>query len=1074
MSQAPTLDAARQPLGSLAVQVRRVTGSVIGRPLEVRILEEEMASARSRMTCVTLEGEPGIGKTRLLLAAAEMASSNGFATIAVTADEEIRGPFLVARSIFASPAAVEAADSTPAEQPLHRAVGSISGQDEPGLEGLSPDQRLLRAFDLAAVAISALGSVRPLAILVDDVQWADDDSLRLLRYALRTVSSSPVLFVFSIRPEEMAMVTEAVTLVADMERMGLLRRLRLTRFGQVETIEFLQQALGGRIHPASAATIHAQAEGVPFILDEIAHAYRDSGMLQRIDGMWALAKNAERLVPSAVRTLIQRRGARLPETARLALAEAAVIGRSFSLRDLAAVRAHLGGDRADTALLDEDLAPAVATGLLAHAPENSPADFTFAHEQVREFAASMISAPRRRGIHAAIVELLTANREPSPESLPLLAHHALAAGDAERAARCAAGAARAALAAHAPEEVLRLVDLGLPAASAAQDRLALLTARDEALEMLRRPGERLDGLAELAALAEALGDTHLGFEVTLRRAAVLRLEGDEERAAESARRVRALAGERGDRRAELTACLELGQGLLRTPIGEGYTPTAVDADFDGAEEAYRRAEELAGELGDDHALAAATRELGVISLSRARQWFVERVAAGEHIPIMLRVASGETPEEIVPDLPIAPLLQDATARFERALEMYERLGDRRGVMSSIIAMAYGSFGADIHFGPTAARRIEEIRRLSTEMSALSQESERAVAEAQMLYGVHVFARAKVVPDLAVSRGEEAHRQARALGDRGLEFAAAGGTALACLDLGDTDGAERWLDHASAAAAAAPTPLRARQLDLWRGQARAVLGDPDGMRECFDRAVQQATNQASGPGRAEALARLALEAARLGADREDQDLLEVAERAAVEVKAIVPALPGHPPWGAQADAALSQAALAQGRAEDALTAARSAFGWLMSTHREDVFPEILVPVGRAVMAAGTDQERQTVQTMTQAMLAFVAQRTIDEEIRVRWFRGPVGRAMSEIGGPIDPASAPRGFDALEGLDEDDQELLRLLTQGMPNRDIAERLDVPEDQMVVRLGRLYAKIGVSSRADATTFAFRERVV
>jgi DNA-binding NarL/FixJ family response regulator len=109
-----------------------------------------------------------------------------------------------------------------------------------------------------------------------------------------------------------------------------------------------------------------------------------------------------------------------------------------------------------------------------------------------------------------------------------------------------------------------------------------------------------------------------------------------------------------------------------------------------------------------------------------------------------------------------------------------------------------------------------------------------------------------------------------------------------------------------------------------------------------------------------------------------------------------------------------------------------------------------------------------------MLAFVAQRTIDEEIRVRWFRGPVGRAMSEIGGSIDPASAPRGFDALEGLDEDDQELLRLLTQGMPNRDIAEHLDVPEDQMVVRLGRLYAKIGVSSRADATTFAFRERVV
>jgi DNA-binding NarL/FixJ family response regulator len=1024
------------------------------------------------MTCVTLEGEPGIGKTRLLLAAAEMAAANGFATIAVTADEEIRGPFLVARSIFASPVALETAESTTAEEPLSRAVGSISGRDEPGLESLSPDQKLLRAFDLAAVATSALGSVRPLAILIDDLQWADDDSLRLLRYAIRTVSSSPVLLVFSIRPEEMAMVTEAVTLVADMERMGLLRRLRLARFGQVETIEYLQQALGGGIHPASAATIHAQAEGVPFILDEIAHAYRDAGMLQQIDGVWALAKNAERLVPSAVRTLIQRRGARLPETAKLALAEGAVIGRSFSLRDLAAVRAHLGGDRADPALLDEDLAPAAATGLLTQAPDSSPADYTFAHEQVREFAAGMISAPRRRGIHAAIVELLTANGEPPPQSLPLLAHHALAAGDAQRAARCSVEAARAALAAHAPEEVLRLVDLGLPAASAAQDRMALLTARDEALEMLRRPGERLDGLAEMSALAEALGDTHLGFEVTLRRAAVLRLEGEEDRAAESARRLRALAGERGDRRAELMACLELGQAVLRTPIGEGYVLTPVDADFDAGEEAYGRAEQLAEELSDDRALAAVNRELGVISLSRARQWFVERMAAGEHIPIMLRAASGETPEEILPDLPIAPQLQEASRRFERALEMYERLGDRRGVMSSIIAMAYGSFGADIHFGPTAARRIEEIRRLSTEMSALSQESERAVAEAQMLYGVHVFSRAKVVPDLAVSRGEEAYRQARTLGDRGLEFAAAGGTALAYLDLGDAEEAARWLDRASAAAAAAPTPLRARQLDLWRGQARARLGDVHGMREHLDRAVQQATKQGSSAGRAEPLARLALEAARLGADRADPELLQLAERAAAEAKEMLPALPGHPPWGAQADAALSQAALAAGRTEDAVTAARSAIAWVMSTHREDAFPEIFIPVGRVIMAAGTDQERQTLQTLIQAMLAFVAQRTIDEEIRVRWFRGPVGQALSEIAGPID--AAPRDLGALEGLDEEDGRLLRLLTQGMTNRDIAERLEVTEEEMVVRLGRLYAKIGVSSRADATTFAFRERVV
>ena len=82
---------------------------MVGRPLELAAVEQEFASARRRMTCLTLEGEPGIGKTRLLVAIQELGRTQGFVPVAVTADEEIRGPFLVARSIFASPEAFELA-----------------------------------------------------------------------------------------------------------------------------------------------------------------------------------------------------------------------------------------------------------------------------------------------------------------------------------------------------------------------------------------------------------------------------------------------------------------------------------------------------------------------------------------------------------------------------------------------------------------------------------------------------------------------------------------------------------------------------------------------------------------------------------------------------------------------------------------------------------------------------------------------------------------------------------------------------------------------------------------------------
>ena len=1064
-------------MSPLALRVRRVTGSVVGRKVELDAITQELASARAgRLSALTLEGEPGIGKTRLLVAAAELATAEGFTTLAVTADEELRGPFLLARGIFASSATHER-DDNGAGEPLQRVLDAISGRDDPTLDALSPDHKLLRAFDLAALAIRALATANPLALLIDDFQWADEDSVRMLRYIVRADADVPVFLGLATRPEELAVIREAVTLIADMERMGMVRRLKVARFTQLETTEFVQQVLGGEVNLPSAATMHAQAEGVAFIVEELARTYREMALIQEIDGVWTLARNAERLVPSAVRTLIQRRAARLPDETKRDLADAAILGRSFSLKDLRSIKAQLGASEedCDPTVLAESLAPAVQAGLLVEHPTESPADYSFTHEQVREFAAALLNAGRRRAIHAALVDMLTADGDPAPASLSLLAQHALAAGDSDRAVRFSISAARAALDARAAEEALRVVDLALPAAAAAQDRVALLTSRDDALDMLRRPADRLEGLAELAALAGALGDLHLELTVTLRRAAALRVSGEEDRAAELATSVREAANAQGDRQAELSACLELGQDLLRSPLGESFGAPR-DVDMDGAEEAYRRACELAQELGDDAALAAATRELGVVSISRARDGFVGQIERGESGPIMARIAAGETLGEILPDMAFTHLIDEGIARYERAIELFEQIGDRRGVMSAIIARAYVNFGIDIHL-LGAARRIEEIRRLTTQLTSLTRESERAAIEAQMLYGVQVFARAKVVPDLALTRGEDAHRHARHLGDRSLEFAAAAGLALTHLELGDVDEAERWLDRAAEAAAAAPTPLRARQLDVARGMARAAAGDTKGMRELLERGVRLATEQGRPAARCEALARLALEGALLGAATNDGALLALAERSAQDAKELVPTLPGHPPWGAEADAALAQVALARGEHDEAAEAARSALEALRSAHFEDLFLRIVLPAARVLLATGTEEERAALRDQLTTTAALVAQRITDESIRVQWFRGPLGRELSSLAGrsPGEGSSETARADVTGvGLAEDDTGLLWLLIEGRTNREIAAELGMSEEVVARRLTEMYAKIGVSSRGQAAMFAFREGVV
>jgi tetratricopeptide (TPR) repeat protein/DNA-binding CsgD family transcriptional regulator len=1062
------------PFSPMALDVHRVSGDVVGRPAELRAIEQELAAARSgRLVGITLEGEPGIGKTRLLLAAADRAAAAGSTVIAVTADEELQGPFLVARSILGSPEAMQAATQRQTSEALRHCLDSMSGQDDPGLASLPPDRRLLRTFDLGAVAFRALAVERPLAVLIDDLQWSDEDSLRLLRYVVRTDGASPIFLMFAIRPEEFAFVSEAVNLVADMGRMGVVRRLRVERFSQAETRELVTQTLGGPVDGAGAAVMHAQAEGVPFIVEEMANAYREAGMIQQIDGVWTLAGNADRLVPSAVKTLISRRAAKLPDPTKRLLALAAILGRRFSLQDLREVQLRVDGAALDPAALAETLAPAVEAGLLIEQQESSAADYSFQHEQVREFASATLSAPARRDVHQAIVALLMSG-EPSPASLPLLATHAKAAGDGAVCVRFSVEASRNALAANAPEAVLRVVELALPSASTPQERVNLLDARDRALDMLRRPADRMQGLAELAALAEALGDERLQIDVQLRRAAALRTAEEYDRAAELAREVRQLAVTRGDRASELAACMELGQDLLHAAAGESFGPIANEVDLDGAEEAFTRAIELGEDAGDDPIVAAASREAGVIELSRIRGWFVEQVELGRHIPIAQRVAAGETLEDIAQELPIAPGIYRAFGLFQRALELYERLGDRRGAMSTIIALAYLSWAPDIHMGSNAGRHIEEIRRLTSTLRAFTNESERAALEAQMLYGSHVFGRAKVIPDMALTKGRDAYRYAGEIGDRALQFLAAGGTGLSYLDLGDVDEARAWIDRAATVASELPSPHRARKLETWRGIVDAAAGDTRGMREHLEQAVQQATDAGHAASRCDALARLAVESARLATSRNDEELMELADRTGIEASELSDTLPGHAPWGAQADAARALVALARGSAEEATALALAAAGAMRQARHEDLNLDVLLPVARVLKETGAPEWESELRPFLQLSLAMVAQRTIDEDVRVRWLRGPSGARMVELAGSLDVAGGGTTHGNGDGPPDEDRRLLESLVHGKTNREIGEDLGIDETMVTRRLGELFATIGVSSRADATAFAFRERIL
>src|SRR5207244_12112389 len=136
--------------------------------------------------------------------------------------------------------------------------------------------------------------------------------------------------------------------------------------------------------------------------------------------------------------------------------------------------------------------------------------------------------------------------------------------------------------------------------------------------------------------------------------------------------------------------------------------------------------------------------------------------------------------------------------------------------------------------------------------------------------------------------------------------------------------------------------------------------------------------------------------------------------------------------------------------------------------EDLDLGIVLPAARAVLAGGPPEMQDMVRGFLRMLLSRIAQGTVDDEMRVRWLRGPIGRELAELAGPMEQSPAP-STDAPH-LDEVDTHLLHLLTQGSTNREMADELGLDETTIAQRLAGLLASIGASSRAQATSLAFR----
>ncbi len=424
----------------------------VGRATELEELAARLdAALDGRAGVVLLAGEPGIGKSRL---AAEFGRLAGARAVPV-----LWG------------GCTDAADA-PAYWPWRRVLRGWLGPlpDELAALGAGCGAVTGGRFALADAVtrfLTTAASAAGLVVVLDDLQWADAASAALLGHVAREAGGARLLVVGTFRPAELAAPLPGVRL----DLGGLTA-------GEIGT------ALPG-VSPARAAVLAERAGGNPFLVGELVRAWR--------------AGTPDEEVPAAVRDVVRARLARLPAACRDLLAAAAVLGREIDPDLLAGVTGRPPGD-----LLD-DLAPALADGVLEHSPARRP---RFVHDLLREAVLADADAAR---VHARAARFLAA-RADDPDVLPSLAAHALAGlphGDRRAAVGWARRAAEQATGRRSHEDAARFCAAALDAGRATlgpEERGELLLSLAQARACCHDISGAVAACRTLADLARETGD----------------------------------------------------------------------------------------------------------------------------------------------------------------------------------------------------------------------------------------------------------------------------------------------------------------------------------------------------------------------------------------------------------------------------------------------------------------------------------------------------------------------------------------------------------------------------------------
>ncbi|HEX6467705.1 MAG TPA: AAA family ATPase [Streptosporangiaceae bacterium] len=497
----------------------------VGRERELAVLDGALDATRSRMSLVILQGDPGVGKTRLVSVVAQRARKKGFTVLAGRCTDPARLPYEPLA------AAIDRLAGTSAALLLRAGVDQECGQlvrlapslsapplslSVPSVPEPAAQRHQLTAVSerhqlVAAVRtfFERLAMVRPVLLIIDDLHAATTESLQLLRALLWDTEKLPVLIVATSRPvPDMVDATEADQEVLELHELQALGRVVPVPPFRLDDVTAALSSVTGdaaTIEREEAARLHRVTGGNAFLVTEVLRDLAGAGSLDRL------------AVPDSVTRMVRERLSRLSRDARQ-LVNVLAVGEQLTS---AALRTAMDVDHLTFLAAAEEV---LATGLVSMPPSGW---CQFSHELTRTAIYDGLSSPRAGMLHGRVADALRASEPQIMETRPyVVATHLLAAAerdrDPERTAEAVAAVERAAEDAserlaygEAVAWYRRLVQLLEDGSAAPAERLAEALVRCGRAMWLAGDPQARETLVRAAELAEGTDRKGLIVEAAL-------------------------------------------------------------------------------------------------------------------------------------------------------------------------------------------------------------------------------------------------------------------------------------------------------------------------------------------------------------------------------------------------------------------------------------------------------------------------------------------------------------------------------------------------------------------------------